>query len=138
MTNEEFDKKWFAAFAGDLTEEQKRKAHIRSGEQDGMYGYLWHAFSYEFVPCLKEDEAKKEYNKANKDGAFELRHYTFSGDDPRPLSDEHMTAEQIEEKDLIEFFVIGKDHSRCYIRTHECYCGPYFCYASKGNTESRV
>jgi hypothetical protein len=129
MKNDKFERKWLRAFAKNVTDEQKEKAHIGIGG-----GFLWHAFSFECVPCFKGDAARAEYNKAKKNGAIEFFYDPACKiglyEESEYLSATHMTAEQIDSDDLSEFYVIGKNYSWCYVRTHErdC-CGPYFCYA---------
>ena len=129
MSNSEYNKKWIEAFCGGLSAAQIMKAGIG---QDG--GFLWHAFSYNFVPCLKGDDARKAYNGMDKSGAKQS-FYTidpinkkFSISNAEPIADEFMTAKQIDESDEVEVYIVGKDYQWCYVRTHESLCGPYFCY----------
>jgi len=134
MRYKDFEAEWLKVFAKDLTDEQRKRYITTQGQ------YLWHAFSFGLVPCLEGDAAKAKYNRVSKEGATE-----FSGvsphenriPDPVPLAETHMTAEQIHEEGLSEFYVIGKDNSWCYIRTHEdgCALGPFFCFASEEETE---
>ena len=127
--NKKFQRKFLNAFAPGLTNEQKEKAYIgRRG------GFLWHTFSYNLVSYIESDEARTEYNKIDKKGAIELFYHPElkkdTSEKKTPLAKTHLLAEQIDEEDLIEFYVIGRGFSWCYVRTHESYCGPYFCYAN--------
>ena len=137
MRYKDFETKWLKAFAKDLTKEQLTGRITSRGQ------YLWHAFSFEMIPCLEGDAANAEYNKVNKEGATEFSEvypHWKTIPDPLPLAEMHMKAEQIEDKGLSEFYVIGMYFSWCYIRTHEegYGLGPYFIYASKEETEDAL
>ncbi len=126
MQNKSYYAEWLTAFGKSLTEEQKEKAGI--GNENG---FLWHAFSYKFIPCLEGDAARAAYDKADKNGAkqafYELcedEHFSIS--DEMPISDRYLSAKQIDESEDIEVYIIGNHYSWCYIRTHEETCGPYF------------
>jgi len=133
MTSEEgFWEKWVRAFARDVPKKQIKEQMI---PENG--GFLWHAFSWKLVPCLKGDAARAEYNNISKNGAVECMYFPQNRTyrrkaghgNPAPLNDNHMTAEQIDNEGLMEFYVIGKNYLWCYVCTHEYECGPYFCYA---------
>lgn len=124
----DYNRKWIESFCGGLSTTQIIKAGIG---QDG--GFLWHAFSYDFVPCLKGDEARKAYDSIDKQGAqqafyaFDRTTKKFTICNEGLITEEFMTAKKIDESDEVEVYIIGKDYKWCYIRTHECLCGPYFC-----------
>lgn len=131
MQNKEFNKKWISAFCNVLTEEQIKKAGI--GQENG---FLWHAFSYGFIACLKGEEARRAYDKADKNCAtqafYEIKdnmkmpsEYVIGKEEP--LTENYLTSEQIDKSEKVEIYIIGKDYNWCYIRTHEEFCGPYFC-----------
>jgi len=88
----DFEAGWLKVFAKDLTEEQLTLRITSHGQ------FLWHAFSFEMIPCLERDAAKNEYNKVNKEGATEFSEvypHREPVPDPLPLAGTHMTAEQI-------------------------------------------
>ncbi|MBQ8308712.1 MAG: DUF4275 family protein [Clostridia bacterium] len=129
MTRDEFLQKFLIAFVDNIPKDQLKKFRIGGAKKD----FLWNLFATKLIPCYEGNEARNEYNKADKIGAEEI-HFDngFLGVDDKNsimLSSEHMTAEEIDALGLIEFYVIGKDFSWCYVVTHELnLCGPYFCY----------
>jgi hypothetical protein len=69
-----------------------------------------------------------EYDRLEKAEAVEIVYDNGfeDNDNARPLSEDHDTANKIRDAGLMEFYVIGKDFSWCYIVTHELdACGPY-------------
>lgn len=129
MKREEFCETFLSVFANGIKERQKRKYRI--GLEYG--GYLWHLFYYNLVPVFIGDEARKEYNKVDKNGAVQIQYdlgIGYGDEETLSLEDNFLTAEGIDKGGYCEFYVIGKDFSWCYIVTHENdSCGPYFCYA---------
>lgn len=128
MTDNKFVEKFLSVFAKDITKKQKRKAYIGKKYR----GYLWHLFSYQLISCLEGNEARAEYDQVDKTGAFEIQYDNgIMGDgETISLNEEHKTAKGIDDSGYIEFYIIGKDFSWCYVVTHEGdYAGPYFCYA---------
>lgn len=77
---------------------------------------------------LEGDEARKAYNRANKNGAVCLQ-LDFE-DDPTLLAEEYDAAEKLEDGEgyYAEFYVVGADFSWTYIVTYEndIGTGPYF------------
>lgn len=93
------------------------------------HGYLWMICEHNLVKNLKGKEATIAYDNVDKTGAIEFQYDNgFLGDDfSVPLSQENDSSEKIKKAGLIEFYIIGKDFSWCYIVTHEPNgCGPYF------------
>lgn len=75
----------------------------------------------------------KAYDEVDKEDALEFQYDNgFRGDDiAMALSPEYMTSQLIKKSGIIEFYVIGKNFSWCYIVTHEYdACGPYFISAT--------
>ena len=130
MKNKEFNEKWITAFCKCLTEEQRNKVGV-----DCEDGFLWHAFSYGYVPCFKGNDAKLAYDNANKSGAMQafyelnMGNMQYSIGDVVPISKEYLTAVQIDNSEDVEVYIIGKDYKWCYVRTHEDAFGPYFCFS---------
>lgn len=92
-------------------------------------GYLWMICEHNLVQNLKGNEAMDAYDKVDKTDAIEFQYDNgFLGDNfSTPLSKENETSEKINKSGLIEFYIIGKAFSWCYIVTHEPEgCGPYF------------
>ena len=64
---------------------------------------------------------------SNRTVEFQYDNEFMSDDVSIPLSKENDSSMKIKNNGLIEFYVIGKDFSWCYIVTHERDgCGPYF------------
>ena len=100
------------------------------------HGYLWMICEHDLVVNLKGNEAMVAYDNVDKIDAIEFQYDNgFLGDDVAiPLSEDNDTSEKIKKSGLIEFYVIGKDFSWCYIVTHEPNaCGPYFIINEKTN-----
>lgn len=84
--------------------------------------FLWHMFSFEFLNCEIEENAKALFDQENKssctivsnvdDFAFVLKNA------------EKLNAELLEQ--FIDVTVTANDFSWTYSKTHEGMCGPYF------------
>lgn len=130
LDKQDFIKNFLNTFAKNISEKTLKTYRIgaRKGE------FLWNLFAAGLVPCFSGDKARQEYDKADKIGAEEIQLSSnfIDHDDlnTHPLSHEHESARNVDQ--LIEFYIIGKDFSWCYVVTHEGdLCGPYFCYAHK-------
>ena len=126
MDLEEFKKKWIEVFAAGVPE---RHIKNRLLSTDKLENYIWHLFSYGFIPedtFLSGDEARKAFDKVDKAGAsyivpFERRAHVK---DITPGSSSSADAEK-----YTEIYFVGKNYQWTYIKTHETeQCGPYFCY----------
>ncbi len=72
-----------------------------------------------------EDAARRAYNQAVKTDCIFCDMFNNGGVTDK-FSPQYDTAEKIDEN-LTEFYVVAKDYSWTYIKTHECdLCGPYF------------
>lgn len=137
MKNNDFNQKWLKAFGNRLTAEQIEKAAI--GQENG---FLWHAFSYGFLDCLTGDDARNAYDKIDKVGA-QLAFYApdtesktkYSVGTQTPITEDYVTASQIDVSEEVEIYVTGKNYEWCYIRTHEDAFGPYFCRKNQTRNE---
>lgn len=132
MKREDFIEIFLNTFAKNIS--AKKLKTYRIGADSGEF--LWNIFAGELIPCFAGDRARQEYDKVDKVGAEEIQisNYFIGEDDlfSYPLSDMHETSHGIDESGLLEFYIIGKDFSWCYVVTHEGdLCGPYFCYAPK-------
>ena len=132
LDKKDFIKKFLNTFAQGISKKQLKK--FRIGAKNGEF--LWNLFAGGLVPCFSGDKARQEYDKVNKVGAEEIQFssnfISFDDLNTYPLSDVHGTANDIDQSGLIEFYIIGKDFSWCYVVTHELdMCGPFFCYATK-------
>lgn len=120
MTKDEFYNKWFQAFASNLSEKKHNKYLVEYGN------YPWHLFSWKLVPntsYLIGNDAREAYNKIKKDGALYIQ--PFEDEFAKPLPKEFGNSSALDK--LTEIYIVSKDFSWTYIKTHEDdWCGPYF------------
>ena len=120
MTKQKFINQWLRHFAHGINKNQYKK-YVEDQ-------YIWHVFSGELIKSdglLIGDAARQAYNDAMKTECIFCDIYNNGGVTDK-LSPQYDTAEKIDEN-LTEFYVVAKDYSWTYIKTHECdLCGPYF------------
>ncbi len=120
MTKQKFTNQWLRNFAQDLTKDQLEK-YVKNQ-------YIWHVFSYNLITppeLLTGDSARQTYNEMPKTDCIFCDMYNNCGVTDK-LSDQYDTAEKID-VGLTEFYVVAKDYSWTYIKTHEGNSyGPYF------------
>ena len=121
MEQKGFAKSWLAAFGSEVDKKMIRDHVTAAGN------YLWHLFSWCGVPCLKGDAAKK---------AFDTLSYTeairfcggFGGSVKKPTTVGKLSAKELDDDPEGDIYIVAKDYSWTYVRTHEKdMCGPYFC-----------
>lgn len=121
MTSQEIVRRWLAAFGKDL-------APLTIEERATSRGnHLWHLFSHDLVPHLEGDEARDAFDQ--EDYAEAICFYDgYAGHIEDASEIEKLYAEDIDEDDGYDIYIVAKDFSWTYVRTHEGdYCGPYFC-----------
>ena len=120
MTKQKFTNQWLRHFAKGVAEKQI--------EQYVKDQFIWHVFSWEHVKNenrLVGDDARQAFDAADKSEVICCDEYGGEGVKDR-LPTRYNTAEKID-KWTVEFYVVAKDYSWTYIKTHECdLCGPYF------------
>lgn len=120
MTKQKFINQWLRRFAKDISEDQL-EMYVKNQ-------YIWHIFSSELIKTdsfLMGDSARQAYNEAAKTDCIFCDMFGNGGVTDR-LSSQYDTAEKIDAS-LTEFYVVAKDYSWTYIKTHEGEsCGPYF------------
>ena len=120
MTKQKFTNQWLRHFAKGVTEK-----HIEQYVKDQ---FIWHVFSWEHVKnenLLVGDDARQAFDASDKSEVICCDEYGGEGVKDR-LPARYNTAEKID-KWTVEFYVVAKDYSWTYIKTHECdLCGPYF------------
>lgn len=125
ITKDNFVKKFIDNFVPTISIKQLKRLKCYAPN----YGYLWMVCEQNLVENLKGNDAMIAYDNADKSGAVEFQYDNgFIGDEvSTPLSKENDRSVKIKNNGLIEFYVIGRDFSWCYIVTHELDgCGPYF------------
>lgn len=119
MTKQKFIKQWLQHFASDVPKPLLKK-HVENQ-------YIWHIFSFHLSVSdglLIGDAARKAFNQAEKTNCLCCDIFGCGVTDT--LSPGYDTAEKIDAQ-LTEFYVVAKDYSWTYIKTHENdLCGPYF------------
>lgn len=121
MTSQEIVRCWIAAFGKDLSP-------LTIEERATSYGnHLWHLFSHDLVPHLEGDEARDAFDQ--EDYAEAICFYDgYAGHIEDASEIEKLYAEDIDDDDGYDIYIVAKDFSWTYVRTHERdYCGPYFC-----------
>ena len=120
MTKQKFINQWLRHFAQGINKSQYEK-YVKDQ-------YIWHVFSWKLIKpdgLLTGDAARRAYNQAVKTDCIFCDMYNNGGVTDK-LSPQYDTAEKIDEN-MTEFYVVAKDYSWTYIKTHECdLCGPYF------------
>ena len=120
MTKQKFINQWLRHFAKSVTKAQIEK-HVK-------HQYLWHIFSLSLIETenlLVGDLARQAFNQASKENCIFCDMFGNGGVTDK-LSAEYDTAEKIDDR-FAEFYVVAKDYSWTYIKTHEGEnCGPYF------------
>ena len=120
MTKQKFINQWLRHFAQGINKDQYEK-YVKDQ-------YIWHVFSWELIKpdgLLIGDAARQAYNEAVKTDCIFCDMFNNGGVTDK-LSPQYDTAEKIDEN-MTEFYVVAKDYSWTYIKTHECdLCGPYF------------
>ena len=122
---------WDACFDSLVSPEAKQAANHYTNQ------FRWHLFSFELLPCVKEDAAKAAFDSMEK---TELYLFFDYADECYLVKNAHLlTAADIEAvkensplnySDLYFFDPVGK---WTYVKPHEEYCGPYF-FQCDGNT----
>ncbi len=125
MTKQKFINQWLRHFAPGLTKDQFEK-YVKDQ-------FIWHVFSWELITfdrLLVGNDARQAFNQAIKTECICCDMYNGSGVTDK-LSSQFDTAEKID-AELSEFYIVAKDYSWTYIKTHEGdMCGPYFLRRSK-------
>ena len=120
MTKQKFINQWLRHFAKGVAKEQIER-YVKDQ-------YIWHIFSWELIKTdslLIGDQARQAFDQVSKDNCICCDMFGSNGVTDR-LSAQYDTANKIDEN-LMEFYVVAKDYSWTYIKTHEGDgCGPYF------------
>ena len=118
-TIKDLRERWLDTFAADVSEEDLGK-HVLVGG-----GYLWHIFSYNLVPCLEGDEARKALAELPDTECYRFYKEYPPQDQPRIKAIEMSEVSSL--PDGLDWYLVDKDFTWTYVHTHEEDCGPYFC-----------
>lgn len=120
MSKERFINQWLRHFAKDVNKKNREKCFVND--------FIWHIFSYELLEegtYLVGDAARAAYDDAEKNDCIFCDMYGQNGVSDKMLA-EYGSSKEIDSK-IIELYVVSKDYSWTYIKTHENdLCGPYF------------
>lgn len=125
MTKQKFQNQWLRHFASDITKEELKK-YVKDQ-------FIWHVFSWELINpehFLTGDAARQAYNNQDKSQCIFCDMFGNNGVTDK-TSTHYDTAEKID-AEFSELYVVSKDYSWTYIKTHEGNtCGPYFLKSGK-------
>jgi hypothetical protein len=113
--------KWITAFGKDVDIAMIDK-YVTSSDN-----YLWHLFTWCDVSCTEGDKAREFFDNLKYEEAIK-----FYGGRSNHIENASLVG-KISSKDLDEdieadVYVVAKDFSWTYVRTHERdLCGPFFC-----------
>jgi len=120
MNNKEIIKEWIATFGKDVS------PHIIRGHVTAPHNFLWHLFTWGKAPCLQGDDARKAFDSLRYEEALHF-YDGFSNCIEGVSYVGKLTAKEIDEDENDDVYVVAKDFSWTYVRTHEDRCGPFFC-----------
>ena len=126
QTPEEIAEKWLSVFAKDVEKENLEKHVCKSGCM------LWHIFSYEYVECLKKDEARKAFDALRYDEALYFTDGYYSKDGlvmEIVKTTGKVTSAELSKYNGWDIYITNFEQGWTYVKTHEeeCGLGPYFC-----------
>ncbi len=119
MSKRKFISQWLRNFANDITKEDMEK-YVKDQ-------YIWHIFSFGLTkrPYLTGAEARFAYDQADKSSCIFCDMFGANGVTDK-LLEEYSTAKSMDSQPA-EIYVVAKDYSWTYIKTHENdLSGPYF------------
>ena len=120
--------RWLDTFAAGVSEEDLGKRVLADGN------YLWHLFSWDLVPRLSGQEARKALAETDSERYLFYYEYPPEGEPlVRAVTLEELTALPEDQGAIhgADWYVVDKDFTWTYVQTHEADCGPYFCKAPK-------
>ena len=121
MNDRELIEKWLSVF-GKGVDKKLIEDHVTS------YGnLLWHLFTWGNVPCLEGDEARKAFDELKYTEAIKFYDgYSNHIEDISTVG--KLSAKKIDKDRGSDVYIVAKDFSWTYVRTHETgSCGPYLC-----------
>ena len=121
MDNRTIINKWLSAFGKNV------EPYILRNHVTAPRNFLWHIFTWGNVPCLEGEPARKTFDELRYTEAIifydgrsnSIEGASFVG---------KFSADEIDRDENGDVYVVAKDFSWTYVRTHETgLCGPYFC-----------
>ena len=103
--------KYIEVFYKGLTEKDKEKIYLND--------YLWHAYSYEVIPCIKGVDAVKEFKKREKNDVYVFCLYNGYVEEIKDLTYEKLLNMIYWDKIYSDCYVVDKDFKWTFVYTHE-------------------
>ena len=120
MNDRELIEKWIATF-GKGVDKKLIEDHVLSHGN-----HLWHLFTWGNVACFEGDEARKAFDDLQYTEAIRFYDgYSNHIDDVSYV--DKITAKSVDKDKNSDVYIVAKDYSWTYVRTHEDGLGPYFC-----------
>ncbi len=119
MDESQFRAMWLQIFAKDISQDDINKYVTSTGN------LIWHVFSWNLTDKKKYsvgEAAKSAFNKEDKEGALYLD--WFQDEPCKTITRDLDCAGAFD--NFVEVYVVAKDWSWTYIKTHEPDFGPYF------------
>ena len=121
MDNQTIIKEWLSAFGKDVD------AKIIQRHVTAYGNLLWHLFTWGEVPCIEGDDARKAFDDLQYTEAI-IFYDGYSNSIEGVSCVGKFSADEIDRNENSDVYVVAKDFSWTYVRTHETeMCGPYFC-----------
>lgn len=112
--------KWLSSFGKDVD------GNIIRNYVTASHNYLWHLFTWGNVSCLKGDNARKAFDDLRYSEAI-VFYDGYSNSINNVSFVEKISADEIDKNENSDVYIVAKDFSWTYVRTHEEHCGPFFC-----------
>jgi len=120
MENYELIEKWLSVF-GNGVDKKLIEDHIVSNGN-----HLWHLFTWGNVSCLEGDEARKAFDNLQYAEAIRFYDgYSMHIEDASVIG--KISAKMVDKDKRNDVYIVAKDFSWTYVRTHELELGPYLC-----------
>ena len=121
MDNQTIIKEWLSAFGKDVD------AKIIQRHVTAYGNLLWHLFTWGEVPCIEGDDARKAFDDLQYTDAI-IFYDGYSNNIEGVSVIGKFSAAEIDRNENSDVYIVAKDFSWTYVRTHEAeMCGPYFC-----------
>lgn len=111
MNFKELQNKYIKYFFKNLTEQDKEKIYFNE--------YIWHAFSYELIPCLKGLDAVKEFEKRIPNDVYVISIYSGIVEERKNLTYEGLLRMRYMNSTYNDCYVVDKNFRWTFIFTHE-------------------
>lgn len=121
LNDRELIEKWLSVF-GKSVDKTLIEGHVTS-----CGDHLWHLFTWGSVPCLEGEEARKAFDDLPYTEAIKF-YDGYSNHIEGVSVIGKVSAKELDEDPGSDVYIVAKDFSWTYVRTHERgWCGPYLC-----------